>query len=48
MLLIVYVDDIIITCNRTVEINELESQLSKQFAVKNLGPLKYSLGIEFV
>ena len=47
VLLIVYVDDIIITGNLTIEINELESQLSKQFAVKNLGPLKYFLGIEF-
>ena len=47
MLLIVYVDDIIITGNLTIEIKELESQLSKQLAVKNLGPLKYFLGIEF-
>ena len=47
VLLIVYVDDIIITGNRPVEIKELEVQLSKQFTVKSLGPLKYFLGMEF-
>ena len=45
--MIVYVDDIIITGNRTAEIKELELQLSKQFTVKSLGPLKYFLGMEF-
>ena len=47
VLLIVYVDDIIITGNRTAEIKELEHELSRQFTVKSLGPLKYFLGMEF-
>ena len=46
-ILIVYVDDIIITGNNLEEIKELEKHLDKNFKVKQLGPLKYFLGIEF-
>ena len=46
-LLIVYVDDIIITGNNSTEILSLEEQLDQNFQVKRLGPLKYFLGIEF-
>ena len=46
-LLIVYVDDIIITSNDSTEIQGLEEQLDQNFQVKRLGPLKYFLGIEF-
>ena len=46
-LLIVYVDDIIITGNDLTEIQGLEGQLDQQFQVKKLGSLKYFLGIEF-
>ena len=46
-ILIVYVDDIIITGNNLKEIKELEEHLDKNFKVKQLGPLKYFLGIEF-
>ena len=45
-ILIVYVDDIIITGNNTAEAKLLEDHLLKHFEVKNLGPLKYFLGIE--
>ena len=45
--LIVYVDDIIITGNNLKEIECLEQHLDKNFQVKQLGPLKYFLGIEF-
>ena len=45
--LIVYVDDIIITRNNLEEIKFLERHLHKNFQVKQLGPLKYILGIEF-
>ena len=46
-ILIVYVDDLIITGNNLEEIKELEEHLDKNFKVKELGPLKYFLGIEF-
>ena len=45
--LIVYVDDIIITGNNLNEIEGLEEHLDKNFEVKQLGPLRYFLGIEF-
>ena len=46
-ILIVYVDDIIITGNNLEEVKGLEEQLDKNFKVKPLGPLRYFLGIEF-
>ena len=46
-ILIVYVDDIIITGNNLKEIKGLEEHLDKNFEVKQLGPLRYFLGIEF-
>ena len=45
-ILIVYVDDIIITGNNTTAAKHSENHLLKHFEVKNLGPLKYFLGIE--
>ena len=47
-ILIVYVDDIIISGNNLEEIRNLEVHLDKSFRVKQLGLLKYFLGIEFV
>lgn len=44
--LVVYVDDIVITGNDTDGIQRLKSHLFKQFQTKDLGPLKYFLGIE--
>ena len=46
-LLIVYVDDIVITGNDLAEIQSLERHLDQNFQVKRLGSLKYFLGIEF-
>ena len=44
-ILIVYVDDIIITGDNDKEAMKLEEQLSIYFEVKKLGTLKYFLGI---
>ena len=46
-ILIVYVDDIIITGNNLKEIKGLEEHLDKNFEVKQLGPLRNFLEIEF-
>jgi hypothetical protein len=45
-ILAVYVDDIIITGSDTSYISTLITELSAQFAIKNLGNLNYFLGIE--
>jgi hypothetical protein len=44
--LIVYVDDMVVTGNDDEERKALQSYLSKEFEMKDLGPLKYFLGIE--
>ena len=43
---IVYVDDIILTGNDIDEIERLKMLLTKEFETKDLGSLKYFLGIE--
>ncbi len=43
--LIVYVDDIILTGNDTEEIQKLRKYLANGFEIKDLGSLKYFLGI---
>jgi hypothetical protein len=45
-ILIVYVDDIVITGDDDVGIKDLKMQLTKEFEVKDLGKLRYFLGIE--
>jgi hypothetical protein len=45
-LLIIYVDDMIITGDDTDEIKRLQECLSTEFEMKDLGGLKYFLGIE--
>ena len=45
-LLLVYVDDILITGGDVAEIRRLTEALSSQFEMKQLGQLKYFLGIE--
>jgi len=45
-ILAVYVDDIVITGGDTLEITRLKENLSKEFEVKDLGQLRYFLGIE--
>jgi hypothetical protein len=44
--LIIYVDDMIITGDDMEEISQLQKQLATEFEMKNLGGLKYFLGIE--
>ncbi|BBH04526.1 HXXXD-type acyl-transferase family protein [Prunus dulcis] len=46
--LIVYVDDIVVTGNDTGEQLKLQKYLSKEFEMKDLGDLKYFLGIKYV
>ncbi|KAH9658644.1 hypothetical protein KPL70_023573 [Citrus sinensis] len=46
--LIVYVDDLIITGDKPLKINEIITLLAKQFSLKDLGNLAYFLGIEVV
>nr|GEV29916.1 ribonuclease H-like domain-containing protein [Tanacetum cinerariifolium] len=46
--LLVYVDDIIITGNNVVEIENFKVFLKSKFMIKDLGKLKYFLGIEVV
>ena len=45
-ILLVYVDDIIMTGSDSKEIRHLEHRLAQEFAVKSLEQLKYFLGIE--
>ncbi|KAJ9561432.1 hypothetical protein OSB04_006592 [Centaurea solstitialis] len=46
ILLVVYVDDIVITGSDEIGIKKLKDFLASQFQTKDLGPLKYFLGIE--
>ncbi|KAK1411971.1 hypothetical protein QVD17_32863 [Tagetes erecta] len=44
--LLVYVDDIVLTGNNLDELKRIKSWLSSKFLIKDLGKLKYFLGIE--
>ncbi|CAN6720741.1 unnamed protein product [Malus baccata var. baccata] len=46
LVVLIYVDDLIITGDNVNEINALKCSLHQQFAIKDLGVLKYFLGIE--
>ncbi len=46
-LLLLYVDDVIITGDDSRFINLVKKRLSDQFLMSDLGPLRYFLGIEF-
>jgi hypothetical protein len=45
-ILTIYVDDIVITGDDVEEIKRLKERLGRAFEVKDLGPLRYFLGIE--
>nr|GEW20761.1 hypothetical protein [Tanacetum cinerariifolium] len=46
VVLLVYVDDIVITCNDESDIRDFKKTLNFKFQIKDLGELKYFLGIE--
>lgn len=47
LILVVYVDDLIVATNDMSQYQELKIKLQSQFKMRDLGPLKYCLGIEF-
>ena len=46
-ILIVYINDIILTGDDETELAALKKKLAKEFQIKDLGILKYFLGMEF-
>ena len=46
VVILVYVDDLLITGHNTKMINEANANLHKQFKMKDLGELRFFLGIE--
>ncbi|KAK1429347.1 hypothetical protein QVD17_11555 [Tagetes erecta] len=46
--LLVYVDDIILTGNNKIELERVKTEIKNKFQIKDLGELKYFLGIEVV
>ena len=48
MYVLIYVDDIIITCSKPSAIDELLLVLKSDFAVKDLGCLNFFLGVEVI
>jgi Reverse transcriptase (RNA-dependent DNA polymerase) len=46
IIILIYVDDIIITGNNLEEIKNVKRKLKENFDIKDLGLLKYFLGIE--
>ena len=48
IILLLYVDDMLIAGSSIEEINNLKKQLSKQFAMKDLGAAKQILGMRII
>ena len=48
IILLLYVDDMLIARSSIKEINNLKKQLSKQFAMKDLGAAKKILGMRII
>ena len=47
-IVIIYVDDLIVASNNRVKLQYLKTELSMSFDMKDLGPLNFCLGIEFL
>jgi len=48
VVIVIYVDDLIITRDSDVDIFDLKKLLKQKFEMKDLGELRYFLGIEVV
>lgn len=48
LIMLIYVDDIILTRSHQLDIDHLIHSLRQQFAIKDLDPLHYFLGVEIV
>ncbi|GJS30916.1 retrovirus-related pol polyprotein from transposon TNT 1-94 [Tanacetum coccineum] len=48
VVVLIYVDDVIVTENNLIKIQETKKLLDDEFSIKDLGPLKYFLEIEYV
>ena len=48
IILLLYVDDMLIVGRNVSRINNLKNQLSKSFAIKDLGPAKQTLGMNII
>ena len=44
----VYVDDIVITCKSDMRLKQIKQDLCKKFTVKDLGILRYFLGMKII
>ncbi len=48
VVIVIYVDDLIITIDSDVDIFDLKKLLKQNFETKDLGELRYFLGIEVI
>ena len=48
MFVVIWVDDIVALSNSIHLINDFKRQIAKEYTMKDLGPLKFFLGIEFL
>lgn len=47
IILLIYVDDMLITCYNTKPIQDFFERLNSVFSLKDLGKLSYFLGVKF-
>ena len=48
IIIVLYVDDLIITCDNDELVQKIKHNMSNEFEMKDLGELKYFLGIEVI